>query len=59
MANPMKACESCNGTGKVVDNAKRTHQEATSNISVGDSKKRTGPSKDHKPQTPSTRRGKK
>ena len=55
----MKACESCNGTGKVVDNAKRTHQEATSNISVGDSKKRTGPSKDHKPQTPSTRRGKK
>jgi hypothetical protein len=25
MANPTKACESCKGTGKVVDNAKKMH----------------------------------
>ena len=25
MANPTKACESCKGTGKVVDNAKKRH----------------------------------
>ena len=55
----MKACESCNGTGKIVDNSKRTHMAASSNINVGDSKKRTKQSKDHKPQTPSTRREKK
>ena len=59
MADPMKACESCNGTGKIVDNSKRTHMAASSNINVGDSKKRTKQSKDHKPQTPSTRREKK
>jgi hypothetical protein len=25
MANPTKACESCKGTGKVVDNEKKMH----------------------------------
>ena len=25
MANPTKACESCKGTGKVVDNSKKMH----------------------------------
>ena len=25
MANPTKACESCKGTGKVVNNAKKMH----------------------------------
>ena len=27
MANPTKACESCKGTGKAVDNAKKMHND--------------------------------
>lgn len=28
MANPTKACESCKGTGKVVDNDKKMHLDS-------------------------------
>ena len=28
MANPMKTCSSCKGTGKIVDNAKKMHMDS-------------------------------
>jgi len=58
MANPMKACESCKGTGKAIDNEKKMHRNSGNNPYP---KSRTDMKKvpTSKPKNPSVEKGKK
>jgi hypothetical protein len=63
MGNPMKSCESCKGTGKVVDSSKKGHMESSSSSSSSSSynKSKTDMKKvpTSKPKNPSIEKGKK
>ena len=58
MANPMKKCESCGGSGKVVDSSKKGHMES-GNLPYPKTKKDMKQMPSYKPKNPPTERGKK
>lgn len=57
MGNPMKACESCKGTGKVVDSSKKGHMEG--NNPYPKTKKDMKQMPSSKPKNPPVEKGKK
>ena len=57
MGNPMKACESCKGTGKVLDYSKKGHAESNNPYPKTRKDMKQVPSS--KPKNPSVEKGKK
>ena len=55
----MKACESCKGTGKVLDYSKKGHAEFASSSSYNKSKTDMKKVPTSKPKNPSVEKGKK
>jgi hypothetical protein len=59
MKNPMKACESCKGTGKVIDSSKKGHMESASSSSYNKSKTDMKKVATAKPKNPLVEKNKK